>query len=71
MSARQRQPGRPTLLNKNVEKWAKLMTIFDKLERKACLKKSCHKGPGSQLSSIQDKLLLYIFEMCKTSIIAN
>ena len=59
------------ITQKNAVKGAKLTTIFDKLERKACSKKSCHKGPESQLASIQDKFLLYILKMCETGMTVN
>ena len=57
---------RANIAQQNVAKWAKRTTIFNELERNARLKKSCHKRPESQLVSIQDKLLLYIFKMCET-----
>ena len=50
----------------NVAKWAKLRTLFDKLVMKARVRKSCQKVPKSQLASIEDELLLYIFEMRET-----
>ena len=44
---------------------------FDKLDRRALTKKSSHHGPKSQLKSIEDELLLYIFELRKTGMNVN
>jgi hypothetical protein len=42
------------------------MTIFNELERRALVKKSSHHGPESQLKCIEDKLLMYVFELRET-----
>ena len=47
------------------------MTLFAELEGKARSKKSCHKGPKDQLVAVEDKLLLYIFEMRETGMAIN
>ena len=47
------------------------MTVFDELERRALKKKSSHQRPKSQLKSIKDKLLLFIFEMRKIGMNVN
>jgi hypothetical protein len=58
---------RANIARSNVEGWAKLTTIFNKLDRRALIKKSSHHGPKSQLKSIKDELLLYVFEMREAS----
>jgi hypothetical protein len=57
---------RANIARSNVKKWMKLTTIFNELDRRAFVKKSSHHGPESQLKCIEDKLLMYVFEMRKT-----
>ena len=45
------------------------MTVFSELDRRALTKKSGHHGPEGQLKSIEDKLLLYDFEMHETGLV--
>jgi hypothetical protein len=54
---------RANIARSNFEKWVKLTTNFNKLDRRALIKKSGHHGPKGQLKSIEDKLLLYVFKM--------
>ena len=57
---------RANIARSNVEKWVKLTTVFSELDRRALIKKSSHHGPKSQLKSIEDELLLYVFELRET-----
>ena len=57
---------RANIAQSNVERWAKLTTVFGGLDRRALTKKSSYHGPESQLKSIEDELLLYIFELRET-----